>query len=331
MTVVKVNPICFDLEGPLAPQDNAYELMRQFPNGDRVFEVISRYDDLLTLQGRAGYEPGDTLALTVPFLACHGIRESQIADMGQRATLTSGALQLVTVLKSRGWDVFCISTSYERYALSITERLGIPPQNVASTSFPLERFRRLLTKDDLALLQETEERFSALRTDDEIQQALDHFYLEVLPKTNSGDIIAKVKPVGGIRKVQALEDFATRLRKPLPQWVVVGDSITDYKMLQTVNQVGGLAIAFNGNQFALPHATMGLASTRLDDLWIALEAWEKGKRRAVRLTVEEREKAGGKGDRAWFHWLSAERDLVRALEVHKRLRLLVRDEAAKLG
>ena len=49
------NFICFDLEGPLSPQDNAYELMKLFPNGDRIFEVISRYDDLLTLEGRGGY------------------------------------------------------------------------------------------------------------------------------------------------------------------------------------------------------------------------------------------------------------------------------------
>jgi len=45
-----MNFICFDLEGPLSPQDNAYELMKLFPDGDKVFEVISRYDDLLTLE-----------------------------------------------------------------------------------------------------------------------------------------------------------------------------------------------------------------------------------------------------------------------------------------
>ena len=48
------NFICFDIEGPLSSQDNAYELMKLFPNGDRIFEAISRYDDLLTLEGREG-------------------------------------------------------------------------------------------------------------------------------------------------------------------------------------------------------------------------------------------------------------------------------------
>ncbi len=47
------NFIAFDLEGPLSPQDNAYDLMKLFPDGDKLFEVISRYDDLLTLEARA--------------------------------------------------------------------------------------------------------------------------------------------------------------------------------------------------------------------------------------------------------------------------------------
>ena len=58
-----MNFICFDLEGPLSPHDNAYELMKLFPNGDKIFEVISRYDDLLTLEEREDYEPGDIVAL----------------------------------------------------------------------------------------------------------------------------------------------------------------------------------------------------------------------------------------------------------------------------
>ena len=44
------NFICFDLEGPLSPQDKAYELMKLFPNGDKIFEVISRYADMLALE-----------------------------------------------------------------------------------------------------------------------------------------------------------------------------------------------------------------------------------------------------------------------------------------
>ena len=329
-----MNLICFDLEGPLAPQDNAYELMKLLPNGGKIFEVISRYDDLLTLENREGYEPGDTLALIAPFLTRHGIKEKQISTMGQKAKLTSGAAELLSRIKSRGWQIFCISTSYEQYAFGITQRLGIPSQNVACTSFPLEQISRLLSHDDFTLLERAEQEFITLipqLDDDRIKQVLDHFYWQELPRTSSGKIINKIKPVGGNRKLEALEDFATKTGRPLSHWIAVGDSITDFKMLQTVDKVGGLAIAFNANEYALPYSTMSLASTSLDDLWIALKAWEQGKRWAVGLAVKEKERGGGRGDREHFHWLAETEDISRPLEIHRRIRRLVREEAAKLG
>src|SRR3989304_5782390 len=329
-----MNLICFDLEGPLAPQDNAYELMKLFPRGGKIFEVISRYDDLLTLEGRPDYEPGDTLALITPFLAYHGIEEAQIAAMGQKAGLTPGATELISKLKTRGWYIFCISTSYEQYAFPITQRLGISSENVACTSLPLAQIRQLLSPDEFALLEQTEREIVNLNpsTDDaKIKEYLDYFYWQKLPQTSSGRIIGQVKPVGGRRKVEALENFSTRMGKPLSRWTVVGDRITDFKMLQAVNKAGGLAIAFNANEYVLPYSTLGLASVSLYDLWVVLEAWEKGGRHVVERVVKEKEVAGGTGDREWFHWIAGTKDITRALEIHKRIRHLVREEAAKLG
>jgi energy-converting hydrogenase A subunit R len=329
-----MNLICFDLEGPLAPQDNAYELMKLFPRGGKIFEVISRYDDLLTLERRPDYEPGDTLALITPFLAYHGIEEEQIATMGRKANLTTGTAELIIKLKSRRWYIFCISTSYEQYAFSVTQRLGILSENVACTSFPLAQIRKLLSQNEFALLKQTEHEIVKLNpfTDDtRIREYLDYFYWQKLPQTRLGRIIGQVKPVGGRRKVEALEKFSTRMGKPLSHWAVVGDSITDFKMLQAVNKTGGLAIAFNANEYALKYATMSLASVRLDDLWIVLEAWEKDSRQDVEKVVKEKEVAGGSEDRELFHWIAGTKDITRALEIHKRIRRLVREEAAKLG
>ena len=328
-----MNLICFDLEGPLAPQDNAYELMKLFPSGDRIFQVISRYDDLLTLEGRENYEPGDTLALIVPFLAYHGIKEEQIDIMGQRAALTPGASELVSKLRTHGWQVFCASTSYEQYATGITQRLGIPTQNVACTSFPLNKISQSLTQDDFTLLEEMEKQIPNLSSmvDDDIKKLLDHFYWQELPQTKSGKMVTEVKPMGGSRKVKALEHFAAKTGEPLSHWVTVGDSITDFNMLQAVDNAGGLAISFNANEYALPYSTMSLASTRLDDLWVILETWDKGERSAVEKMVREKEEIGGEGKRGHFHWLAGSNDITEPLKIHSRIRRLVRKEAAKLG
>ena len=327
-----MNPICFDLEGPLSPQDNAYDLMKLIPNGDQIFEVISRYDDLLTMEGREDYEPGETLALIVPFLVLHNISEADIAASATKATLNDGALELISSLKYSGWEVFCITTTYEQYANHITRELGIVKRNIACTKFRLDRLKKTLCKDDTALLEQTEQDILSIKADDNIiKQKLDSFFWKLLPRTQFGRSIRQVKPVGGRRKVAALKGFSRRTGQPLPCWVVVGDSITDFRMLKEVDNAGGLAVAFNANQYALPYATMSLASVNVGDLTTVLKAWQEGGREEAEKTVRARGKAVDDDNRNNFHWLSAKGDIYDVISLHRRLRRLVREEAGKLG
>jgi len=308
--------------------------MKLLPNGEKVFEVISRYDDLLTLEEREDYEPGDTLALIVPFLILHNISEDDINTLATKASLTSGADKLISWLESKGWKVFCISTSYQQYAIHITQKLGIYAHNVACTSFPLNEFRLTLCKEDYELLQQAEADILTMRPvadDDKIKQSLDNFFWKKLPTTNLGMAIKQVKPVGGRRKVAALNRFAETHQQPLPNWVVVGDSITDFRMLQAVEEKGGLAIAFNANEYALPYSTMSLASTFISDLTEVLEAWQKGQRKGTEKIVKQKEEIGGREDRGYFHWLSGRENIDEVISIHKRIRRLVREEAGKLG
>jgi len=308
--------------------------MGLFPNGDRIFEVISRYDDLLTLEEREDYEPGDTLALIVPFLVLHNISEDNITTLATKATLTGGADKLVSWLQYSTWKVFCITTTYEQYAMHITQKLGIYAHNVACTPFPLDKFHQTLGKEDRTLLQETEREIltmSPVADDDRIKKSLDSFFWEKLPTTELGKAIKEVKPVGGRRKVAALNRFADTYAQPFSKWAVVGDSITDFRMLQTVDKEGGLAIAFNANRYALPYATMSLASTLISDLTEVLPAWQKGQRKEVEKIVRGKEEIGGSGDRDYFHWLAGRKNIDEVIEIHKRIRRLVREEAGKLG
>lgn len=328
------NFICFDLEGPLSPQDNAYDLMKLIPQGGRLFELISRYDDLLTMEGREDYEPGDTLALIVPFLLLHKIQEKDITALARQASLTLGAAELITGLKTQEWEIFCISTTYEQYAHHIAGGLGIPIEHVASTPFPLDKFNRELSREDITLLQRAEEDFLKLTqsSDDRlIKSKLDDFFWNKLPQTSMGKLIRSVKPVGGQRKVQALTHFALENRQSFSGWVVVADSITDSKMLKTVDQAGGLAIAFNANQYALPYATMSLASTHLSDLAPVLETWRNCGRgeveKLVKKTVIDNEP-----DRRNFHWLAEKgNDIYDIISLHRKLRKIVREKAGELG
>ncbi len=308
--------------------------MQLFPDGGRIFEVISRYDDLLALEEREDYEPGDTLALIVPFLVLHDISEADIARLAAEAGLTGGAERLVSQLEYRSWKVFCISTSYEQFALHIAQKLGIFSHNVACTRFPLDELRKSLDDEDRRLLQEAEREILKLyppQDDTQLKQYLDDFFWKKLPTAAIGGAIKEVRPVGGQRKVAALNGFAGKYDEALSRWVVIGDSITDFRMLQAVDTAGGLAIAFNANEYALPHATMGLASTDISDLLEVLDAWPKGQRKKVESLVKLKEQAGGTGDRGHFHWLAGRKDLDDIIATHKRIRKLVREAAGELG
>ena len=113
--------------------------------------------------------------------------------------------------------------------------------------------------------------------------------------------------------------------------MVVGDSITHFNMLQAVNKVGDLTIAFNANKHVPKCATMSFASAGSDDLWMVLSAWEKCARPVVERAVRERQKAGGTANKEWFHWLDGIRDMAPVLDIPKEIRCLVREGAAEPG
>ncbi len=329
------NFICFDLEGPLSPRDNAYDLMNLIPNGDRIFEVISRYDDLLAMEGRPGYEPGDTLALIVPFLILHHIKERDITRLAQQSELIHGAEEMLTRLKAAGWQIFCITTTYQQYAHYISARLGIPKEHVASTVFPLDSMSHAPETEETALLHELEQEIMSLAnsTDEQLMKhRLDDFFWNKIPQTPLGRHINNVKPVGGQRKLDALQKFAAEYQQPLSAWTVVADSITDFKMLRAVKQSGGLAIAFNANQYALPYATMSLASTHLSDLGPVLETWQACGLEAVRALVKQQtEGAPVQRTRRIFHWLMDNDNIDEITALHRNMRRRVREKAGELG
>ncbi len=308
--------------------------MRLVPDGGRIFEVISRYDDLITMQGREDYEPGDTLALIVPFLVLHGLKEADIIRLAHQATLTHGANKLVHHLLNQDWSVFCITTTYQQYAFHIMQGLGVPLSHVAATAFPLDQFHRILNKEDAMSLERIEAEIMTLadsQDDRAIKRRLDDFFLNRLPQTQLGHLIKQVKPVGGRRKLEALYRFCQAHDVSIGDWVVVADSITDFQMLKGVRDAGGLAVAFNANQYALPYATMSLASTHLSDLKPVLEAWRTGNLKDAEMLVRQKETDGGRDDREYFHWLIGKTDLGDVITTSRRLRRLVREEAGELG
>lgn len=329
----------FDLEGPLSPQDNALEVMGLVANGRQAFAVISRYDDLLALEGVEDYEPGDTLKLILPFLILHGLTAEDIRSVSRKAPLTAGARELAATLVKAGWRVHIISTSYQQHALRVAAELGIPDRDVACTRLePADLASRLKGSDlDLAkeawdYIQQTSEGLSLEEIatgaiDEKIRTRLDEFYWQVLPRTELGSALRGVEVVGGRRKVRALESFCRAAGSYLGQVAVVGDSITDFQMLKAVEAAGGVAIVFNGNRYALPFGTVGVASVSLMNLLPVLQVWLDQGREALRKAVLSSSLGPLEGE-ATYQWLVNSPNLEGVARIHATARKNARGQGA---
>jgi len=338
------NNICYDLEGPFSSQDNAYRLCVMYvTGGDRVFSVISRYDDLLALANREGHEPGDTLALIFPFLFEAGVTENDVRKVSAEAGLVPGIHELIAELQRDCWIVWVISTSFEQHAHPIAERVGIPLYRVYCTKFPLNQLRKEVGQEDLNLVRDVRERIANLymydidsgKRDKAILRLLNSFYQEELPKIKLGQAMAKIRVMGGRRKVWALEEtnYANNSHH-LSDAVVVIDSITDWRMGQAIEAAGGLAIAWNANWYAIPYSTCGVAAVDARTVKPLLMAWRQGGRLAVKEFVESASLPEDPEKGPHYHWLAGQPQDYQeeVLEIHKRLRETCRGaETARLG
>ncbi|MEK6691647.1 MAG: HAD hydrolase family protein [Nitrospirota bacterium] len=345
---MKKKVAAFDLEGPLSPMDHAMEVMRIVPEGEKVFAVLSRYDDLLTLEGRVGYEPGDTLVLILPFLLFHRIKPEDLIEASKKAGLIKGSKELVSELKKDGWYIYIISTSYCQHAQSIGERLDIEKENIYCTDLKKMDFNKRLDKETSSLLKETENYIlSNLYSDGldsggkdlSIKPYLDRFFWHELKSTAISSLMDEIKVMGGTRKKEALKEIAEINGVSLSKIVAVGDSITDFPMLKAVNEAGGLAIVFNGNEFSLPYGTASVASTDLRDIRLLMDRWVENGREGVKqaILLDSRLQTPDSRlskEQGYYHWLEGvgKEEMNEILKLHKEFRKKVRGEiTARLG
>jgi len=349
--------VCFDLEGPLSPQDNAYELMGVLERGREIFEVISLYDDLLTLKRRPGYEPGGTLALIAPLLVLHALSEADIRRVSDDAPLMEGAVELIARLHAEGWAVHIISTSYSQHAYNLGAKLGVPIENVACTRFTLDAYceefrgasgglRPAIEEEILRLAEAAREPAMAavldklLRVDltpdeeravaERLLRPLDELFREKLAECGINRLLEEVEVVGGARKARAAERFAQQRGLGLGDIVAVGDSITDGRMLEAVGCAGGVGIAFNANRYALCSAAIGVASSSIANLWPILAAWDRAGWPGVREAIAEQ--AGGQIAQTDPYYSLLDESTSTDVElVHAYYRKRARGEAARLG
>ncbi len=293
-----------DCEGPITKNDNAAELADAFiPKGDRFFGKISLYDDYLAeVVRKPGYKAGDTLCLILPFFKAFGLDDNSMIKFSRRniEMIPQADCMLREIL-----DVvpaYIVSTSYSPYIRAVCDALGFPFMNTYSTEVSLDKYglapgektrlrelhAQIMNLPDFSIPAQASSADDLTEADRVTVQVLDEIFWTTLPAMEISQIINDVNPIGGREKAMAIERIRDAEGVDLRDVFYVGDSITDVDAFRLVRSGGGMAVSFNGNDWAVKEASFAVtAQTALPIGWLAMLFINQGTRGFQDLTVSE--------------------------------------------
>ncbi len=264
-----------DWEGPWILTDIAYELSNSLFKNPDFFERLSQYDDYLAyVEKKPGYQAGDTLKLLAPFLVAGGLTSNKIREVSLKTALFVNDSRSAMELLQEKLRPVVISTSYFEYLKVTSEMIGVHG-DIYGTKFNPEKYnidekwkRWLLDKvEEISLLEEID----VNDPDEKSVEYLNTLFWVEMKKTPFFDVMNDVKVVGSRRKREIVEDYQEKIV------VSVGDSISDIEMFDYARKVNGLALSFNGNEYALKHANVAVISdSALVEAVIILEFLQGG-------------------------------------------------------
>jgi energy-converting hydrogenase A subunit R len=265
-----------DCEGPIGKNDNAFEITARFvPNGDKLFTLISKYDDALAdVLKKPGYSAGSTLKLILPFLKAYDVTDRQMEEFSaQNLILIANSKDTLQHVKTAA-SAFIVSTSYEHYIKALCKAVDFPYEKTYCTKLSIDKYA--VNEQEKIRLREVAREIAQMpmititpaakciedfsSTDQETIRRLDTLFWNELVGMSLSRIFSDVTTVGGSQKAEAIEDAVEALGAQLSDVIYVGDSITDMEAFKLVRNNGGLTVSFNGNHYAVKNAEAAVLS-----------------------------------------------------------------------
>ena len=264
-----------DWEGPWILNDIAYELCVALFNNGEFFERLSQYDDYLMLKRKSS--AGNTLKLIAPFLVAADLKRREIIKISEDlARFVPQAKEAMGYLCEK-YEAVVISTSYEDYLKTTAKMIGVRGF-LHGTYFDPEKYeiderwkRWLISKvDEIASLPEIDPK----SPDERSVKYLDDLFKEI-EKSPFKKVLEDVRVVNASEKKRIVESYGEK------RIVAIGDSISDVEMLKYARE-RGLAIAFNGNEYAVREANVVIVSETAFSEALVVDLYLSGGFKAVK-------------------------------------------------
>src|SRR3989344_5820279 len=291
-----------DGEGPLVLTDLARAAAARIQlehNGHAVdgrflFDTISLYN-AYKAETTGPNQAGDTLALLIPHLVTHKIGDDALRSEAAKTQLAPGVKEFLDLVR-RDWEIYVVSSAYNHLWDYVKHKtnLGLTYKEVISSGVKLggiwlsqeakdkiHRAEQQVLDQETGILKEIEafkngisvkEIFATGTNLGEVCEIFDRLYVSELPRL--GFIPShKCDVMNGKRKAEFVSQKALERGIDVSRTAYIGDSITDDQALKLVREHQGLAIALNGDEFAIRNANVAVALEDRRNLKLILDAW----------------------------------------------------------
>ncbi len=265
-----------NLSGFVIRNDSLRDLCARFiRNGAHFYDVVKRYDSLTAyVLGREEATAGNTAKWVLPFLKANGATDHLVKRCYEDTIqLMPGSEDSLRYL-SKLLPTFISTSVYEHGWMAVEDRVDAPLCDVFCSLMALDqsdfgraegrKLREMCAEITALRIPKT---VYALNVPMEVDEAdiriiktLDEILQERIPELTAMTLMESSNPVTSHRKAYQLLDIRKQTGIDLDSTMYIGGEDTDYQCLDLVNDAGGVAMAFNGTEFAVRGSNIAIMS-----------------------------------------------------------------------
>lgn len=250
---------------------------RHIRDGGKIYDVLARYDMIIgyTLSREDG-NCGQAGRWLLPILKANGVTDAMAAaTCAESAKMLPGAEKALRYLMSQ-MPVYMCTESYEHSVSGLAEATGMPLENISCNSFSFDAFE--LSKPSARTVRAMLPAIASCRPDDtrytvtedrylsegdaELLGTVDSEFMKALSKLDLLDGPKRDLKVAGNEKAYALLELCKKNTINVSDSIAVGSRDSDYPLMDIVRDSGGLAMAFNGSEYAVKGCNVAVMSDR---------------------------------------------------------------------
>ena len=264
-------------DGILSGNDYARDLCaRTIRDGAHFFDVVSRYEDLSTYALENDENRiRQTMKIIIPFLKAFGMTDHYAYEFAKSDLRPiDGSAETCSYL-NRLLPTFVVTSSFEHHMMALCDRLDFPLENTTCTKAEFDSHENDRLEDKK--LRELAGKISSLRIPKTMYTVTESKFLDdddaklvmemeeiadnVLPEMDAYKAYKDVLAIGSNEKAYALLEIRRKTNIEFNSTAFIGSGINDYQALDLIRDSDGLAISFNGSEYAVRGCNIAVMSS----------------------------------------------------------------------